>query len=90
MLDLDCKAEPFLHGWFHLRSLETVEQRNLQQRQTLQLECFRLAYRCEPLLGAKGELVLIIDYRKLQAVRRRLSCGAFGNALARRAAQQGS
>lgn len=47
----------------------------------------QLAYRCEPLLGAKGELVLIIDYRKLQAVRRRLSCGAFGNALARRAAQ---
>ena len=47
----------------------------------------QLAYRREPLLGAKGELVLIIDYRKLQAVRRRLSCGAFGNALARRAAQ---
>ncbi|CAE7617417.1 CAR11 [Symbiodinium sp. CCMP2592] len=48
----------------------------------------QLAYRCEPLLGAqKGELVLIMDYKKLQAVRRRLSCGAFGNSLLRRAAQ---
>ncbi|CAE7231251.1 fumA [Symbiodinium natans] len=48
----------------------------------------QLAYRCEPLLGAqRGELVLIMDYKKLQAVRRRLSCGAFGNSLLRRAAQ---
>ncbi|CAE7349556.1 fumA [Symbiodinium necroappetens] len=31
--------------------------------------------------------VLIMDYKKLQAVRRRLSCGAFGNSLLRRAAQ---
>ncbi|CAJ1449526.1 unnamed protein product, partial [Effrenium voratum] len=52
----------------------------------------QLAYRCEPLLGAhkgagQGELVLIIDYQKLQAPRRRLCCGSFGSAAARRAAQ---
>eukprot|EP00930_Biecheleria_cincta_P055193 TRINITY_DN41541_c0_g1_i1.p1 TRINITY_DN41541_c0_g1~~TRINITY_DN41541_c0_g1_i1.p1 ORF type:complete len:1129 (+),score=189.55 TRINITY_DN41541_c0_g1_i1:30-3416(+) len=48
----------------------------------------QLAYRCEPLMGAdKGELVLILDYRELRAGRRRLTCGAFGAALSRRAAQ---
>ena len=47
----------------------------------------QLAYRCEALQGASGELVLIIDYRQLHTARRRLSCGHVGKALARRAAQ---